>query len=76
MHTIYQSWIKMSCSRTMSAITAIVRTNMAAMAQVFLAHRVRSIHTEKDTSLLENICDKQTGFTTYNVSVDLFKLTA
>ena len=43
--------------RTMSAITAIVRTNMAAMAHVFLAHRVRSIHIEKDTILLENICD-------------------
>lgn len=36
----------------------MVRTNMAAMAHVFLAHRVRSIHTEKDTNLLENICDK------------------
>lgn len=31
------------------------------MAHVFLAHRVRSIHTEKDTNLLENICGKQTS---------------
>ena len=28
------------CTRTMSAITAMVRTNMAAMAHVFLAHLV------------------------------------
>lgn len=47
-------------SHTMSAITAMVRTNMAAMAHVFLAQRVRSIHMEKDTNFLENICDKQT----------------
>lgn len=44
----------------MSAITAMVRTNMAAMAHVFLAHRVRSIHIEKATNFLENICDEQT----------------
>lgn len=31
------------------------------MAHVFLAHRVRSIHTEKATNLLENTCDKQTN---------------
>ncbi len=48
----------MFCSRTISAITAMVRTNMAAMAHVFLAHRVRSIHIEKDTNLLGNICKK------------------
>lgn len=29
------------------------------MAHVFLAQRVRSIHVEKATNLLENICDKQ-----------------
>lgn len=46
------------CCLTMSAITAMVRTNMAAMAHVFLAHRVRSIHIEKDTNLLENTCNK------------------
>lgn len=50
----------------MSAITAMVRTNMAAMAHVFLAHRVRSIHIEKDTNLLENICDKQTSVCHYH----------
>lgn len=44
----------------MSAITAMVRTNMAAMAHVFLAHRVRSIHIEKATNFLENICAEQT----------------
>lgn len=49
------------CRHTMSAITAMVRTNMAAMAHVFLAHRVRSIHIEKDTNLLENTCNKPTN---------------
>lgn len=44
----------------MSAITAMVRTNIAAIAHVFLAQRVRSIHIEKDTSLLENIYNEQT----------------
>lgn len=53
------------CTRTMSAITAMVRTNMAAMAHVFLAHLVRSIHIEKDTNLLENICDKQTSVSVF-----------
>lgn len=43
----------------MSAITAMVRTNIAAIAHVFLAQRVRSIHSEKDTNLLENICRSQ-----------------
>lgn len=38
---------------TITAITAMVRTNMAAIAHVFLAQRVRSIHKEKDTSFLE-----------------------
>lgn len=46
---------------TMSAITVMVRTNMAAMAHMFLAQRVRSIHTEKATSLLGNLWDKQTN---------------
>lgn len=50
---------RVSCSHTMSAITAMVRTNMAAMAHMFLAQRVRSIHIENATNLLENICDKQ-----------------
>lgn len=45
----------------MSAITAIVRTNMAAMAHMFLAQRVRSSHTENATNLLGNLCDKQTN---------------
>lgn len=54
------AFVKMSFSLTMSAITAMVRTNMAAMAHVFRAHRVRSIHIEKETNLLENICNKQT----------------
>lgn len=56
---IYDTSTHSEFSHTMSAITAIVRTNMAAIAQVFLAHRVRSIHTEKDTNLLENICNQQ-----------------
>lgn len=43
----------------MSAITVMVRTNIAAMAHMFLAQRVRSIHTEKATSLLGNLWDKQ-----------------
>lgn len=43
----------------MSAITAIVRTNMAAMAHVFLAHLVRSIHIEKDTKRFENLCGEK-----------------
>jgi hypothetical protein len=34
----------------------MVSTKMAAMAQVFLAQRVRSSQTENDTSLLENLC--------------------
>lgn len=34
------------------------------MAHVFLAHRVRSIHIEKDTNLLENTCDKPTCINT------------
>ncbi|TNN61586.1 hypothetical protein EYF80_028198 [Liparis tanakae] len=49
--------------RDMKGGDAIIRTNMAAMAHVFLAHRVRSIHIEKDTILLENICGRQTCFT-------------
>lgn len=53
--------MKSILSLTMSAITAMVRTKMAAMAQVFRAHRVRSIHIEKETNLLENICQKTTS---------------
>lgn len=66
----------MSCSRTMSAITAMVRTNMAAMAHVFLAQRVRSIQIEKDTNLLENICvsDKQTSMSLYQKKVMFFSM--
>lgn len=37
---------------TMSMMSAMVRMKMAAMAQVFRAQRVWSIHVEKDTSLL------------------------
>lgn len=62
------AFVKMSFSLTMSAITAMVRTNMAAMAHVFRAHRVRSIHIEKETNLLENICNKQTINNTTNKS--------
>lgn len=50
----------------MSAITVMVRTNMAAMAQMFLAQRVRSIHTENATSLLGNLWDKPTNKQTTN----------
>lgn len=39
---------------TMSTTLAITRMNMANMAQVFLAQRVRSIHDEKATSFLGN----------------------
>lgn len=38
----------------MSIMSASVRMNMAAMAQVLRAQRVWSIHVEKDTSLLGN----------------------
>ena len=55
-----KNWLVEMCfcvfGRTMSAISAMVSTKMAAMAQVFLAQRVRSSHTENDTSLLENLC--------------------
>lgn len=39
----------------MSTMSAMVRMKMAAMAQVFRAQRVWSIHVEKDTSLLGKI---------------------
>ena len=55
-----KNWFMEMCfcvfGRTMSAISAMVSTKMAAMAQVFLAQRVRSSQTENDTSLLENLC--------------------
>lgn len=40
----------------MSMMSAMVRMKMAAMAQVFRAQRVWSIHVEKDTSFLGKIC--------------------
>ena len=50
---------------TMSAISAMVRTKMADIAQTFLAQRVRSIHMEKDTSLLENTWHTHTHINTH-----------